>query len=256
MDRIALFDTTQFSSDVFDYPESGKEGSINLRYAFLNKRNHARNMFSPNQGYGLELIMKKSTPSFWGDFDYLKTEVDIYTNRKIGPFSLYGRGRYEKLNGSPPPQEKLGIVDIPNYYIAGALTPGREFMSPRGYSGKKMGDQAFMGTIELRAPVVPLNIIEVLKVIKFGKPTIALISDFGNAWNRDSKMGDWIVTTGAEFRLSLTLANAPLFIFSYGWAQSPEKWGNDLEKLAEMEEGDVIDVGPKPYFQMTLINPF
>ena len=58
MDRVALFDTTRFSSDVFEYPESGKEGSINLRYAFLNKRNHVRNRFSPNQGYGLEILIK------------------------------------------------------------------------------------------------------------------------------------------------------------------------------------------------------
>ncbi len=64
------------------------------------------------------------------------------------------------------------------------------------------------------------------------------------------------MTTGLEFRFALSFAKSPLFIFSYGWAQSPEKWGNDFEKLAEMEEGDVIDVGPKPYFQMTLISPF
>ena len=113
-----------------------------------------------------------------------------------------------------------------------------------------------MGTIELRAPVIPLDIIEVLKVIKFGKPTFALISDFGNAWNEGSKMGDLIITTGAEFRLSLTLANAPLFIFSYGWAQSPKKWNKDWEKLYNTDSGDVIEAGPKPYFQMTLINPF
>ena len=129
-------------------------------------------------------------------------------------------------------------------------------MTPRGYSGKQMGDQAFMGTIELRAPVIPLDIIEVLKVIKFGKPTFAFISDFGNAWNEGSKMGDLIITTGAEFRLSLILANAPLFIFSYGWAQSPEKWNKDWEKLYNKDSGDAIETGPKPYFQMTLINPF
>ena len=64
------------------------------------------------------------------------------------------------------------------------------------------------------------------------------------------------MTTGLEFRLALSLAKSPLFIFSYGWAQENNKWSDDLDKLIEMEEGDVIDVGPKPYFQMTLINPF
>ena len=79
------------------------------------------------------------------------------------------------MSGDPTDQEKLGSINIPNYYISGTLTPGREYMTPRGYPGKKMGDQAFMGTMELRAPVFPLDIIEVLKVIKFGKPTFALI---------------------------------------------------------------------------------
>jgi hypothetical protein len=129
-------------------------------------------------------------------------------------------------------------------------------MSPRGFSGARDGDQAFMGTVELRAPAAPFNVVEVLKMIQLGNPTVALISDFGNAWNNDEDKEDLIMTTGLEFRFALSLAKSPLFIFSYGWAQSPKKWGNDFKKLAEMEEGDVIDVGPKPYFQMTLINPF
>ena len=36
----------------------------------------------------------------------------------------------------------------------------------------------------------------------------------------------------------------------------PEKWNKDWEKLYNTDSGDVIEVGPKPYFQMTLINPF
>ena len=113
-----------------------------------------------------------------------------------------------------------------------------------------------MGTVELRAPAAPFQFVEILKIIQLGNPTVALISDFGNAWNNDEDKEDLIMTTGLEFRFALSLAKSPLFIFSYGWAQSPKKWGNDFKKLAEMEEGDVIDVGPKPYFQMTLINPF
>jgi hypothetical protein len=150
----------------------------------------------------------------------------------------------------------LGIFDIPNYYIAGSFVPGREYMSPRGFSGARKGKQAFMGTVELRAPAAPFQFVEILKIIQLGNPTVALISDFGNAWDNDGDKENLIMTTGLEFRFALSLAKSPLFIFSYGWAQSPEKWGNDLEKLTEMWEGDVIDVGPKPYFQMTLINPF
>ncbi|MBT5747934.1 MAG: hypothetical protein HOI40_01300, partial [Candidatus Marinimicrobia bacterium] len=150
----------------------------------------------------------------------------------------------------------LGIFDIPNYYIAGAFVPGREYMSPRGFSGSRYGDQAFMGTLELRVPMIPVNIVEIIKIIQIGNPTVALISDFGNAWNDADELQDMILTTGAEFRFALSLARSPLFIFSFGWAQSPEKWGYDWDKYLKLNEGDIVDFGPKPYFKMTLINPF
>ena len=89
-----------------------------------------------------------------------------------------------------------------------------------------------------------------------GNPTIALISDFGNAWNNDGDIEDLIITTGLEFRFALSLAKSPLFIFSYGWAQSPEKWGRDWDKINNAPAGEFVEAGPKPYFQMTLINPF
>ena len=254
MDRQAI--DFNDSLDVFITPGSGKEGMLSLNYTFKNQRIHRRNMFAPNHGYGFSMNHDIVTSAIWGDLDYNKTEIDLFTHQKAGPFSFYARGRYEKLSGEPLPQDRLGIFDIPNYYIAGSFVPGREYMSPRGFSGERYGDQAFMGTVELRAPAAPFQFVEILKIIQLGNPTIALISDFGNAWNNDGDKEELIMTTGLEFRFALSFAKSPLFIFSYGWAQSPEKWGNDFEKLAEMEEGDVIDVGPKPYFQMTLISPF
>ena len=227
-----------------------------MNYIFNNHRILRRNMFAPNHGYGFSVNHDMVTRAIWGEKDYNKTEIDLFTHQKAGPLSFYARGRYEKLSGKPLAQDTLGIFDIPNYYIAGSFVPGREYMSPRGFSGARYGKQAFMGTVELRAPAAPFQFVEILKIIQLGNPTVALISDFGNAWNNDGDKEDLIMTTGLEFRLALSLAKSPLFIFSYGWAQSPEKWGNDLEKLAEMEEGDVIDVGPKPYFQLTLITPF
>ena len=126
-------------------------------------------------------------------------------------------------------------------------------MSPRGYSGSQLGNQAFMGTVELRAPVLPLNIIEVLKLIQFGRPTFALFSDFGRI--TDSKE-ELILTTGAELRFSILLANSPLFMFSYGWAQTPGQWSEDWNKINDPSYNQSIEIGPRPYFQMTLINPF
>ena len=239
MDRQAL--DFEDSLDVFKTPESGKEGMLSLNYIFKNQRIHRRNMFAPNHGYGFSVNHDRVTSDIWGDLDYNKTEIDLFTHQKAGPLSFYARGRYEKLSGKPLAQDTLGIFDIPNYYIAGSFVPGREYMSPRGFSGARYGDQAFMGTVELRAPAAPFQFVEILKIIQLGNPTVALISDFGNAWKSDEEKEDLIMTTGLEFRLALSLAKSPLFIFSYGWAQENNKWS---------------DGSPDPYFQMTLINPF
>ena len=126
-------------------------------------------------------------------------------------------------------------------------------MSPRGYGGDQVGDQAFMGTVEFRAPVLPLNIIEVLKFIQFGRPTFALFSDFGRITDSKKEM---ILTTGAELRFSILIANSPVFMFSYGWAQTPEQWGEDWDKTNDQDYDQSLEIGPKPYFQMTLVNPF
>ena len=251
LDRIAI---DSIESPIFESPESGKEGGLNFRYSYLSKRSHIRNMFLPNQGFGFEFISKKILRSIWGDFDYSKYELDAFFNKKLGPFTLYGRSRYEHLNGEFPNQEKLGIFDIPNYYIAGSTVPGREYMSPRGYNVTdivelKTGNKATMHTLELRAPIIPVSVFEILKVLKLEKPTIALISDFGSAWDNRFNKEDIIATTGVEFRFAMTLANVPLFIFSYGWAQENDQWQSKLK-----ENND--DIMPNPYFQMTLINPF
>jgi WD40 repeat protein len=239
MDRQAL--DYEGSLDVFHTPESGKEWMLSLNYTFKNQRIHRRNMFAPNHGYGFSVNHDMVTSVIWGDLDYNKTEIDLFTHQKAGPLSFYARGRYEKLSGKPLAQDTLGIFDIPNYYIAGSFVPGREYMSPRGFSGVRKGNQAFMGTVELRAPAAPFQFVEILKIIQLGNPTVALISDFGNAWNNDGDKEELIMTTGLEFRFALSLAKSPLFIFSYGWAQENNKWS---------------DGSPDPYFQMTLINPF
>ena len=255
MDRQA---TTVADSllDVFLTPENGKEGKISLQYRFKDQRNHRRNAFAPNQGYGLHLKHDFVSESIYGELDYNRTSVDAFHNQKVGPFSLYSRMRYQQISGDFLNQDQLGIFDIPNYYISGAFVPGREYMSPRGFSGVKYGDQAYMGTLEFRLPAAPIQIINMLKVLSIDSPTFALISDFGNAWMEGEEQQDQIMTTGAEFRFALSLAKMPLFIFSFGSAQTTEAWADDFEKLANAEEGEIVNIGPKPYFQMTLISPF
>ena len=241
-------------SDVFGPSQSGKESSINLKYTLVNKRNHKKNLFLPDQGFGFE-IKSKVVPNFAGnDFNYMKFEMDHFLNKKLGPLVFYLRNRFEILEGeSFPNQEKLGIFDIQNYYIAGAFLPGREYMSLRGFSPKsnqyQIGDKALLNTLELRAPVIPLNVIEILKFIKLGQPTIALISDIGTAWDSKLTYNSFIKTSGVEFRFALTFSNMPLFIFSYGLAQENKKWAESLKFNDQTQL-------PEPYFQWTLINPF
>ncbi len=229
--------------DIFDPPESGKEGKMSLSYKFKNLRSHKRNNFSPNQGYGFNLKHELVSKSIYGEFDYNKTSLDFFHNQKVGPLSLYNRLRYQQISGNYLSQDQLGIFDIPNYYQSGSFVPGREYMSPRGFAGLRYGEKAFMGTIELRLPTIPIKIIEVLKVLSIDNPTVALITDYGDAWNNNDISRDLIFTTGVEFRFALSLAKIPLFIFSYGLAQENEKWVNK-------------PILPDPYFRMTLINPF
>lgn len=233
----------QSPTSLFSAPESGKESSVNLGYTLVKKRSHSRNLLNPNQGYGISFSIKETLKPIFGEFDYRQFKFDFYLNQKVGFFSIYSRHRFESMSGNPPNQEQLGIVNIPNYYIMGSTTPGREYMSPRGFSGpSKLGTKAYLGTFEFRAPVLPINILQAFRIINIGNPTFALISDFGDAWTnkRDSKK--LVVQVGAEFRMSISLTSIPVFTFSYGWAQSPRKWNKELV--------------PDPYFQLTVINPF
>ena len=230
------------SNKNFDDPQAGKESSLNLGYLFVNKRSHAKNFYNPDQGYGVNTKIKRTLK--YGNFDYMKIDLDLYINKKLGPFSLYTRHRFESIHGNDfPNQEELGIFNISNFYLMGSQTPGREYMSPRGYNGKpRKGKNAYMGSVELRAPVLPLNVVEVLKFINFGRPTVALISDFADAWTLGDKRQKLIIQAGAELRFSILLTTLPVLTFSYGWAQSVEDYRNN--------------VTPNPYFQLTLINPF
>lgn len=243
--------------DIFKQPQGGEEAKVSLSYTFKSKRSHSRNLISPNQGYGFKIKSDITNKSIWGDFDYTKTELDLYTNQKLGFFSLFARGRFELMSGDPPLQDSLGLVDIPNFYLAGEYTPGREYMNPRGWSGARFGNRAAMGTLELRLPGASFSVIEILKIFKLGRPTIALISDFGNAWKQGQKKDSIVITTGVEIRFSFSLGDLSVLIFTYGWAQSPESWGIDLNKFSQnINSKENSSIGPVPYLQLTLINPF
>ena len=125
----------------------------------------------------------------------------------------------------------------------GVSTPGREYMSLRGYMPNvnqyKRGTKAMMATLELRTPAAPISVLESLKIFKIGMPSIVFFTDIGNAWTKVFDLNKSVATTGAEIRLSLNLISEPLFIFSYGWAES---WAGTNK--------------PESYLQLSLVNPF
>ena len=71
-------------------------------------------------------------------------------------------------------------------------------------------------------------------------PSLVFFTDIGNAWTNVLDLQKSVATTGAEIRFSFNLISEPLFIFSYGWAES---WTLFTNK-------------PESYLQLSLVNPF
>ena len=116
-------------------------------------------------------------------------------------------------------------------------------MSPRGWDGANLGDRAFMGTAEIRSPLIDLSLFEILKIVKAGKLSFAYISDFGRVWG--SQNSDWVATAGVEGRLALIFGNMPVVIYSMGIAQTFDQWS---------ENPNAEGIGP--YIRLALVNPF
>ena len=249
-----VFLSKNAKKDIFEKPLGGKEGTFLLSYKFVKKRPNRINAYAPYQGSGLKVSTKFVNESIWGQRNYFKLETDLYFNKKIDFSAFYFRFRYEKINGSFPSQEQPGLVNIPNYYFAGQYVPGREYMSLRGWSNSHLGDNAFMGTTEIRLPILPINILQLFSTLKLGQPTIAIISDFGNAWNNAKQLNPTIFTAGMEARFSILFRDFSIITISYGLAQRPKDWKNTFKGFVESNEQDINF--PEPYFRLVLINPF
>ena len=81
------------------------------------------------------------------------------------------------------------------------------------------------------------------KIIKVGKISFSIISDYGKVFGSD--YDDWIVTAGLESRISLMLGNFPLLVYSAGLAQTRDEWFNG-KSFNDIE----------PYYRLALVNPF
>ena len=223
-------DSSNFSN--LPAPESGKEGYLSLRYTFTNKRPHAWDFLHPKQGYGFNANIDIASKEVFGMYSYTRLKTDTYFNinlKKVGGSILYFRLKTMASNGKLPAQKYIGLTDDQPLYINGIgdLSPlFPENHNPRGWSGYRLGDRMFFGSIEYRMPIVPKTL------------SLNLITDFANAWWSSGKAKeDMVLTAGYELRFSL----GPLVIAG-GDAQLVDDWEN----------------GKKPvrYYRLVLTTPF
>jgi len=210
-------------------PEKGKEGVLSLSYQWTARRPHKWNLLHPTQGYGIYGRFDYANANLFGAFNYQRITTDAFINIPIQKTALYLRLKTVSQFGSPPAQDYIGFTeDFPIYLnaplpsISDALP---ENHNPRGWNGYRLGDRLVFGSVEYRLPLVP-------KVV-----STALVSDFGNAWYAGKKQQKWVITAGAEVRLSLQILT-----LSYGAAQPAADWQKTKT--------------PEQYFRLALINPF
>ena len=179
------------------------------------------------------LRAEKATSSVFGTFDYTRLTTDAFINIPAGPTAFFARIKGVVLSGAPPAHDYVGLTnDAPVYLsvplgdLAGSLS---EFLpenhNPRGWTGTRLGNRLFFGTVEYRLPVIPKAL------------SLALISDFGNVWNDGEEVDKFVMTAGVEGKLAF----GPI-VLALGQAQTIDGW----------EDGGQ----PDRYFRLALINPF
>ncbi|MBF88139.1 MAG: hypothetical protein CMG75_00500 [Candidatus Marinimicrobia bacterium] len=226
------FPREKSSYNLLPLPESGRDAVISLKYRWIDRRPHRWNNFIPPKSKGLILKVEKATSYLFGAFDYTRITVDGFINSPIGSTAFFGRIKGVMVSGSTPAHDYVGLSnDGPIYLstIAGDFSPSTfEFLpenhNPRGWNGTRIGNRLFFGSLEYRLPIIPKTI------------SLALISDFGNAWKDQIGNNKAILTYGIETRFSfgplvLALGNAKPF-------QSTDSINKEI------------------YFRMALINPF
>jgi len=228
-------------------PEEGKEGIVSINYRWLNRRPNIKNTSLPKQGFGLQSSIDFANKKIFGDFSYTHLKVSGFANAKfLGPITLYSRVKTQAMFGKPPAQDSLGLTrDFPIYFPTGILNLGilniPEVHNLRGWDGVRLGNRLVFGSLELRVPLISALPIDILG-FSLGSVTGALISDFGNAWNADNELPDWIFTAGYEIKFAIKVGKIPIINFALGEAQTIESWKNQED--------------PQQYFRLALINPF
>ena len=226
-------------------PENAKEEFVKIKYSFLDYRPNALDYFKQTSKTGLILNFKNSFSFKYGNYNYSRLSLDLFSTIPIGPIGIYSRLKSELINGKSPNQDYIGITkDLPLYLPI--MTEGifnlPENYSFRGIDTVKLGDRIVFGTLELRIPLVknlPINILG----FSIGSINFSAISDFGNAWYVGKKEKfNLFSTLGYETKFALQVGENPLVYFAIGSAQPIKNWKDKKNN-------------PQKYFRMVLVSP-
>ncbi len=210
-------------------PEDIREGRISFLYQWKSQRPHQASAYLPPGGSGLRLRYDHYTTTLFGDFDYGRGEVEIFTHRKVpkAPLVVFARWVGTVLTGTPPRQDRIGLLTDPPVYLnpgsvlgmLGGFIEAPELHSLRGLDLSKLGDRVLSGTLELRLPLIKQPLVQVLG-LGLGQFTAAAFVDFGQVIGGSP----FVWTQGIEIKANLLVGNLALLTLALGQAGDQEAW--------------------------------
>lgn len=242
--RLVEYNNKNASKDL-NVPENAKDEFLKFQYIFYDTRFFSSDPMIQEKKIGVKLSIQKSFKLIFGNFNYSKLSFDGFSILPFGPVGFYSRFKIEGLDGVAPKQDYIGITrDLPIYFPGSeGILNFPENYSLRGIDTLKFGNRFFLGTIELRLPLIksfPINFFG----LSIGSIGIAAISDFGNTWFVGNKEKFNLLSTfGYETKFALQILHDSILNFAYGEAQSISDWNNNKNNL-------------KKYLRMSLITPF
>ncbi|OUW60187.1 MAG: hypothetical protein CBD58_05060 [bacterium TMED198] len=229
------------NKELLPIPERGKQGVLKLNYSYISKRPYKGNLYLPKNGYGVKLSLDLAHEKLFGEFSFQKFTFDSFSNKKFGLGAFYLRTKLVSLEGDAPNQDYVGLTGDSPLYLPSLGSIFNENMSPRGWSGYKLGSKLIFSTLELRIPIassLPINFFG----FTTGELIATALSDIASTSNSFDFSDDWIKTAGYELKFAIKSGGDPIFIYSYGQAQTFQAW---KEKLT-----------PTTYLRFSLVNPF
>jgi hypothetical protein len=234
--RRPMEDVSWDDEAVLGVPEEVREGVVSVRYRWKSQRPHRRAGYLPPHGTGLRLRYDLHSSTLYGDVDYSRAEVDMFTHQRIpkAPLVLFARMVGTHLAGNVPAQDRIGLLTDPPVYLnpgsvlglLGGFIEAPEIHSLRGLAASRLGDQVLSGTIELRVPLIEKPLAQILG-IGLGQFTAAAFTDFGVVRKSDEESTISRMTQGVEIKGNIVIGKLPVLTLAYGQAGDREAWQNE-----------------------------